>query len=162
VSQAKEFDAAKKSGFNILSRRDHSTFELSRKLKERGFSEIICAQVIAYLQSLQLLDDLKFIRQWSRFRLDLHSFGPLRLRKELLEKGLPCGEVDSFINHLPEEWAPEILVETALLKRYKDLAILKTEKNRRRVHDFLVRKGHSRAAIFSVFRKLSHQQKSND
>ncbi len=138
----------------MLSRRDHSTFEVSHKLKEKGFSEAACSQVVSYLKEIHLLDDHKFIRQWSRFRLDLHSFGPIRLRRELMEKGLPYGDVDLFINKLSGAWAPECLAETALLRRYKDPIMLQTRRNRRRAFDFLQRKGHSKAAILSAFKKV--------
>ncbi len=154
MNQVSDFDAAKKQAFDILSRRDHSTFELSRKLKEKGFSEAACAEVISYLKALHLLDDHKFIRKWSRFRLERHSYGPIRLQRELLEKGLPSNEVNLFIKNLSEEWDPEYLAETALLRRYKDPMILKALKNRRRAFDFLQRKGHSKAAIFSAFKKV--------
>jgi len=154
VNQDSDFSAAKKRAFDILSRRDHSTFELSQKLKEKGFSEASCSEVVSYLKSLHLLDDHKFIRQWSRFRLDLHSFGPIRLRRELMEKGLPSSEVDLFINNLSGDRSSESLAEAALLRRYKDPMSLQILKNRRRAFDFLQRKGHSKAAIFSVFKKI--------
>lgn len=154
MNQTSDFDAAKKKAIRILSRRDHSTFEITQKLKETGFPEAICFRVVRYLKEIHWLDDHKFIRQWSRFRLDLHGFGPIRLRRELLEKGLPAGEIELFINNLSEEWAPESLAETALLRRYKDPMTLKILKNRRKAFDFLLRKGHSRAVIFLVFRKL--------
>ncbi len=154
LSQSRDFKTAKKKAFDLLSRRDHSIFEVKHKLKEKGFSEAICMEVVSYLEKIDLLNDHKFIRQWSRFRLDLHGFGPIRLRRELREKGLPTDEVDLFVNTLSDEWSPEILAETVLLRRYKDLMLLQTPKNRRRAFDFLQRKGHSKTVIFAVFKKL--------
>ncbi len=147
------FEAAKKRAYELLSRRDHSPFEIAQKLREKQFSEAVIAEAIAYLQEIDLLNESRFIRHWSRFRFEQHGYGPIRLRQELLRKGLPTEHVDRFIEELSGEWDPARLVENALLRRYKDPSDLQTPTHRRRAFDFLQRKGHSAESILSVFRK---------
>ncbi len=147
------FQKAKQQAIKLLSRRDRTAFEIAQKLKEKEFPEAIVAEVLTYLKEIDLLNESRFIRNWSRFRVEQHHFGPIRLRKELLSKGLPPEEVDRFIDVLSEEWDPARVAELALLRRYKDLSRLQTPIDQRKAFDFLQRKGHSTDAILKAFRK---------
>jgi len=137
----------------MLSRRDRTAFEIAQKLKQKEFPEAIVSEVIAYLKEIDLLNESRFIRNWSRFRVEQHHFGPIRLRAELLSKGLESDEVDDFIATLSEEYDPAALAETALLRRYKNLSRLQTPTEQRKAFNFLQRKGHSTEAILKAFRK---------
>lgn len=149
----RSFKAAKKQAYKLLSRRDRSPFEIAQKLKEKQFSEATITETISYLKEIDLLNESRFIRHWSRFRLEQHSYGPIRLRRELLDKGLSTEDVDRFIEGLSGEWDPAHLTEKALLRRYKDPSALQTPIHRRRAFDFLQRKGHTTESILAVFRK---------
>jgi len=145
--------SAKKNAFRCLSRRDHSTHELAQKLHKKGFSRPIVLKVIDELTTLKLIDDTRFIETWSRFRMTHHHFGPLRLRQELLQKGLPSDDVSAYIQRISNTYRPENEVEKTLLRRYPDLGSLKEKNTCRRAFDFLKRKGHASEVIFKVFKK---------
>lgn len=148
------FESAKKAAYHILSYRDHSTHEVTKKLSAKGFSEERITQTLRFLREIQLLDDQKFARTWSRFRVEHHHYGPIRLRGELLKKGLPAEEVADLVKHLFQEYDPLHQIKTALTRRYKNPADLQEQKLRRRAFDYLLRKGHAPQAILSVFRKM--------
>ena len=148
------FESAKKAAYHILSYRDHSTHEVTKKLSAKGFSEERITQTLLFLKEIQLLDDQKFARAWSRFRVEHHHYGPIRLREELLKKGLPTEEVGDLVEHLAQEYDPLHQIETALTRRYKNPADLQEQQLRRRAFDYLRRKGHAPQAILSVFRKM--------
>lgn len=149
----RSFKTAKKKAYKLLSRRDHTPFEIAEKLREKQFSEATISETIAYLKEIDLLDESRFIRHWSRFRLEQHSYGPIRLRQELLSKGLPTLEVDCFIETFSGEWDPARLAEQAFLRRYKNPTVLSSPILRRRAFDYLQRKGHTTESILTVFKK---------
>lgn len=145
--------SAKKMAFQCLSRRDHSTHELSEKLCKKGFSKHTVSKTIDKLKDMHLLDDARFIETWSRFRINHHHFGPLRLRQELLKKGIPADDVASHIQNIANTTDLEAEAEKTLLRRYANPCQLKEKNARRRAFDFLRRKGHEIEMIYKVFRK---------
>jgi len=147
-------DAARKEAFKILSRRDRSACEVAQKLSKKGFSEEIVSAAILSLKNGRYLDDLRFARSWIRYRLESQHFGPIRLKKELREKGILPGEIDKVLREVGEECDLYFVVESALRSRYKDLSALQDPSLRRRAFDFLRRKGHSPEVIFKLFKKL--------
>lgn len=147
-------DAAKQAAYRILSYRDRSAHELREKLKEKGFSETVIAEVIPFLQEIGALNDLRFARQWAQSRTDYRHFGPVRLRRELLEKGISADETDAVLNQLSEERDPSASAEEALTRRFHDPALLGEPAVRQRAFAFLQRKGFSTETILKVLRKI--------
>ena len=148
------FEAAKKTAYKMLSRRDRTAHEIAQKLKEKGFSEATISETISSLKEVHLLDDLRFARGWARFRLESSHFGVIRLRRELLEKGIPPGDLDNILCQVAEEFDLISVAEAALSSRYKDLAILQDRTARRRAFDFLRRRGHPTENILRLFKKV--------
>jgi len=147
------FSDAKKTAYKILSYRDHSAHELIRKLSAKGYSEPNISKVVLFLKETNILNDLEFAERWSRARVERDHFGPVRLRQELLRKGLPLTDVEDQIQDICKEFDPFCQAEKALLSRYKDMGTLKDQTRCRRAFDFLRRKGHESAIILEVFKK---------
>lgn len=145
--------SAKKTAFQCLARRDHSSHELAEKLYKKGYSKSTVSKIINEFKQLKLIDDTRFIESWSRFRITLHHFGPLRLRQELLKKGIPSADVIAYMQNLSQTYDPKDEAEKTLLRRYPDPGQLKEKSARRRAFDFLRRKGHESDVIFKILKK---------
>ena len=146
--------AARETACALLARRDHTTHELSQKLKKRGFSETAVSAALSSLKGLRLLDDARFARRWVRCRMESDGFGPHRLKWELREKGIPPETISTVLHDAWEGVDPVSAAERALRRRYKDLARLGTQRACRRAAAYLARKGHSAEVIRALFRKL--------
>jgi regulatory protein len=81
--------AAKLVAFDLLARRAWSTRELGRRLRRRGAPADVVRAVVAELESRGYLDDEAFARWWAQTRAEGRHVGSLRLRRELLAKGIP-------------------------------------------------------------------------
>ena len=75
------------SALRILTRRDHTVFELLQKLKLRNFNEETIHKVLSECSRLNYLDDERtaqvFLKQLKR-----KGFGSVRIRHEFRKKGL--------------------------------------------------------------------------
>jgi regulatory protein len=80
----------------LLATREHSRAELSRKLHSRGFDAALVDAVIERLTLIGAIDEARLAEQYVAERAG-KGFGPLRIRAELREKGLPD---DLFDHHL--------------------------------------------------------------
>src|ERR1041385_3576916 len=76
------------AALRFLKIRPRSIFELRDKLAHKKFEPADIDATIAYLQSIQLLDDRAFTASWIRYRL-ARPFGFRRIITELKEKGIP-------------------------------------------------------------------------
>jgi regulatory protein len=139
-----------------LSRRAHTTFELSEKLKKRyQYSQPLAAQVIARLQELNLLNDQNYIRtaieQTTRFRLQ----GRLKVASRLYKKGISMKETEEIWNsmELPER---ELALQ-ALERAQKRFARVPQEKLYQKRAQFLASRGFSPEIIFELAKPHENQ-----
>ena len=92
-NEASYADVYNKS-LDLLSRREHSRFELVQKLIKRYGSINFLDEVINKLQELKLLDDQRFAEAYIKARTR-KGFGPRRLKAELQQRRVS----ESIINH---------------------------------------------------------------
>ena len=88
----------------LLATREHSRAELLRKLRARGFDDAGIAQALDRLVAEGALDEARMVEQYVAERA-AKGFGPLRIRSELYEKGLPDTLVDLHLDAMRDDWA---------------------------------------------------------
>ena len=104
----------------FLGRRDHSSFELSRKLHIRGFSKEVITSVLARLTDFGYLDDSRFAQAWVRARLKRHPEGRSHLVAGLAQRGVNRGIIQITLDtELSDEVMEESIIRAAekLLRR---------------------------------------------
>ncbi|MBI3804870.1 MAG: regulatory protein RecX [Nitrospirae bacterium] len=153
-TQSELIDRAKQTAYRMLSYRDRSIKEIETKLAQKGYSEAVVTLVIASLKEANYLDDDRFAHQWVRLRTEHRHLGPLRLKRELQEKGLSPEITEEAIQRLSTEGDPVAPAEAALRRRFKDPASLRDMKTRQRAYAFLQRKGFTTETIFKAFKKI--------
>jgi regulatory protein len=99
----------------LLARREHSTFELARKLRTRGFSQSDLDPVLSSLQANGLLSDERFVEMFVRSRIS-RGQGPLKIRAELRERGIADGLIEAYLDDSAESWGTR--AEEARAKRF--------------------------------------------
>jgi len=91
------------AALRLLGRRDHSCFELSQKLKQRGFSDDMISPVIATCIEMKYLDDGRFC-EGSVVRLRRKGYGVLRIVQKLKATRIDAIHIQKIIERqCPEE-----------------------------------------------------------
>jgi len=85
--------AIRQAALEILARRDHPTIELERKLEERGFANEAVGPVLQELAAKRFLDDDRYIEHFVSYHA-ARGQGPVRIKAELRQRGLPAGAID--------------------------------------------------------------------
>ena len=101
----------------MLARREHSAFELRRKLHHKDIADAEIEPAIAQLQREGLLSDERYAESYIHMRRS-KGYGPLRIELELKERGV--AERD-FRHHLYSEqigWSA--VLKAAYAKKYGD------------------------------------------
>lgn len=99
------------AAFKMLAARDHSRRELQRKLERRVSEEAVVQQVLADLERQGLISDQRFAETYVDQRCR-KGFGPLRIRAELIERGVDSALVADCLDIDESVWR-ELLAEVA-------------------------------------------------
>lgn len=134
---------AKEYVLNLLSYRERSCQEVKNRLREKGFRAEIRDRIVNSLKQAHLLDDERFAREWGRDRLSSRPMGARRLNQELRKKGIAPHIVDQTLEHLYADHDERQLAASALERRKDRYKALEGPKVRRRMADFLRRRGFS-------------------
>ena len=145
-------EKARAYAYNLLRIQPRSEKELSFRLKKKGFSESISKETVSLLKKKGLLNDLKFARAWVRARLKSNPKGDIVLRYELHTKGISGEIIDKVLSENPE--CEEVIAKRLAGDRIKALRGLPKLKAKKRLHDYLARRGFKCDIIEEVVNRL--------
>ena len=133
---------------DLLSRREHSTYELTQKLKKRDFELDEIEAALDRLQQENLLSDCRFIESIVNSRVNA-GFGPFKILYELRQKGISSEQAKDYLSGLSIEWEPLMAVQRS--KKYgPDLPVDYKEKMKQA--RFLQNRGFSPESVMRLFR----------
>ena len=138
--------SAKSVAVRLLSRREHSAFEIHDKLLKRDFDEAEITQAISELQQGGWLSDERFAEAYIRMR-QLKGFGPIRIAMELNERGVTESIVETYLHTEDEIWRQTL--EQQYLKKFNNKAIENYNDKAKRIR-FLQYRGFALDVIYQV------------
>jgi len=137
----------------LLSYRNRSEKELQERLRKKGFSELHISVTLKHLKQSGYLDDHALALDLKRQAFNNKLLGHNRARIFLLDRGLPDDIVNETMTYDEETEAQKIQV--LMDKKIKTMGICPDNKERKKLWDFLVRKGYSYNTIRNALRKLT-------
>ncbi len=138
--------SAKSVAVRLLSRREHSAFEIRDKLQKRDFDEAEIVQAITELQQGGWLSDERFAEAYIRMR-QLKGFGPIRIAMELSERGVDECIVDEYLRADDAAWQQTLVQQYQ--KKYRNKAIADYSDKAKRIR-FLQYRGFPLDQIYQV------------
>jgi regulatory protein len=97
---------------DILSRRDHSQWELQEKLKKKGVSYPEIQETIVWLKAKKYLNDATFARNYIERTIRTHTVGKRYLAYKLKAKRVPSDIINTVLKEIVSEE-----IETELMKK---------------------------------------------
>lgn len=141
------------AALRFLKIRPRSVFELRQKLAGKGFEPQEIEEVLGYLESIDLLNDRTFTASWIRYRL-ARPFGFRRIITELNQKGIDAEVIAAAVTAAKSEYAEsEVILEVAR-RRARVLAGIEPQKKKKRMADYLLRRGFSTDEVMKVIKKI--------
>ena len=141
--------SAKSVAVKLLSRREHSAFEIRDKLQKRDFEEEEIAQAIRDLEQGGWLSDERYAEAYIRMRQQ-KGFGPLRIAIELNERGVDERIIDTYLQDVEDSW--QQILEQQYLKKYKNRPVEDYSDKAKRIR-FLQYRGFHLDAIYRLVDK---------
>ena len=121
----------------LLTRREHSRRELTRKLTARGVERDDAVAAIDKLQAAGWQDDGRFAESLVRSRAAM-GHGPVRIRAELGMHGLDREAVAAALDTAEIDW--DVLARDLVLRRFGESAAGDRDQQRKAA-DWLLRRG---------------------
>ena len=134
---------AKDQALRYLSIRPHSTFELTRKMREKGYRNDTIQSALADLQNVGLVDDDAFARLYLQNEIHLKPVGRGLLRQKLRMRGISREATEELLR---EYFTIELEIEAAETHAQKFIQRnlnLEPKKLREKLFRFLQGKGFS-------------------
>jgi regulatory protein len=145
---AKPKRSAYDKALGLLARREHSRKELKTKLRRGGYEGEETAAALDRLGAQHYQDDDRFAVALLRTRI-AQGYGPLRLRVELKDHGVPDARIRQLLQEAEADW--DALAAAQLRRRYGAVPCADYAERARRAQ-FLLRRGFSAATVRSVTR----------
>lgn len=130
----------------MLARRDFSQFEISQKLKTKGYSEDIIAPILTDLSQSGYLNDQRYTENFIRSRRT-RGYGPERIRQELKIRGVTQETIAEQLQITDNAWLVE--ARKVWQKHFKG-QVPKDFKTKAKQMRFLQYRGFTQEQIESV------------
>mgnify|MGYP001581968472 CR=1 FL=1 len=158
IQQEEENSYAKQVALRFRSYRPRSQKEIKEYLVRQKFPEQAIRTALQFLEEAKLLDDAEFARMLSRDLIRKKPIGKVSLQQTLFKKGIGKEIISSILSEYFTQENEEALALTAAQKQYKKLlsSSKKTEaqKLRKKLFDFLARRGFSASTSFTVIKQI--------
>jgi regulatory protein len=139
---ARELSATQRA-LGLLTRREHSRKELTRKLTSRGMDAAEVETAVEKLSSDGWQNDARFAETLVRVRSS-GGYGPVRIRVELATHGLDRDAIAAALATFCGDWAE--IASDLVRRRFGPVAALDLNQ-RRKAADFLMRRGFESGAV---------------
>lgn len=123
----------------LLGRRAHSQEELRERMLRKGASGSVAEQVLQRLREYGFVDDEAFTSQFVASRSG--RYGSLRLRGDLLRKGVAEALVEAELGRVTEESQEEAALELLQRNAWRFTKGQDPRRDRARAWAFLARRG---------------------
>lgn len=141
---------------SLLSRRDHSEYELLMKLRQKGYAQG-CERAAERLKEQGYLDDLRFAQSYAAELIRLKGYGKGRVKQELFKKGV-SSEITAQV--LDEADFDEDRLAQIIDRKYR--RYLCDEKGVKKTVNALLRMGYSYGEIRNALNDVLFEQEIYD
>jgi regulatory protein len=150
--KTESFAKARDYAFLLLKFRLRSENELVQRLKLKKIPEETIREVISFLKEKRFIDDNVFAKAWLNSRLK-RPLGLRRIRQELRQKGIDKAVIETEVGSVKNYSEAETVLELAK-ERLGKLKAVEPIKAKRRVYEFLLRRGFSSQVVIDTLNQL--------
>ena len=144
---------AKGYALRLLKLRPRSMVELSRKMAGKGYDPAVIENVVDALTKMGLMDDAAFAKAWLQYRLN-RPMGFRRVERELIEKGIPRDVIRGHWDEVRDSYDELEVVRMLAKKRARQYNNIDPLKRKKRVMDYLARRGFQLDVIMKVIKEI--------
>ena len=155
VEHDEQYVDAKQTALNYLAHKPRTEEEVRRKLRKTDAPSTVIEDVIERLYELSYLDDEAYAEDYVRNRFASKKYGPVRIRRELVERGVDRHVADEAVADLFADEDPRAAAREHAEKRWGRLADEDDPRRRRqKLYRYLRRRGFTSDTINPILDDL--------
>lgn len=152
-------EEAKRSLERYCVYQDRCHKELEKKLREMKMIPEACDLILLHLMEHDFLNEERFARSFARGKFRIKQWGRRRIEIELKQRDISAYNIKAALSEiLPEEY--ENIFQEVSRKKFQSVHEPDFFKKRKKVADFLLRKGFESNKVYEVLRELEKENNS--
>ena len=163
LERDEQYVDAKQAALDYLAYKPRTEEEVRRKLGQEDVPSPVIEDVIARLYELEYLDDEAYAHDYAHNRFSSKKYGPVRIRRELTERGVDRRLADAAVDELFAEVDVTAAAWTHAEKRWPRLAGEDDPRRRRqKMYRYLRRRGFTSNTIRPILDELEQDGTRNE
>lgn len=156
IARRAEIFGARVVAMRMLASRALPSFELVKRLVQRGHPRETAETAVRALVDAGLVNDAEFARHFARTRSRRRRLGPMRLQRELQRFGIAKGQAEAAVQEALDADGVDVaaLLKEAAARKLKSLAGKDPLKARRSLRAYLLRQGFPPGDIAAFMKQL--------
>ncbi|SMO77367.1 regulatory protein RecX [Fodinibius sediminis] len=139
----------------LLGRRDHARRELQTKALKKEYPREVIHEVLDELEAQGYIDDTAFAKKYAVDKFRLNSWGPAKIKAHLYKKGIQRSVARKSVNAVfNDEDLEETFIHLISKRKSHFLREEHLLKRKKKVVDYLARKGFRSSSIYRSIDKL--------
>jgi regulatory protein len=158
VEQDEAYVEAKHRALEYLAHKPRTEEEVRRKLRRQEVGRSIIDDVVARLYELDYLDDESYARDYVRNRFASKKYGPVRIRRELVERGVDRALAGQAVDDFFADEDPMAAAREHAEKRWPRLSDEEDVRRRKqKLYRYLRRRGFTSDTIYPILDELERR-----
>jgi regulatory protein len=153
-----QYVRAKQRALDYLAHKPRTEAEVRRKLRRQDAPEPVIEDVVARLYELSYLDDEAYAEDYVRNRFASKKYGPVRIRRELVERGVDRHTAEAAVDDLFAEKNLRAVAREHAEKRWGRLADEEPRRRRQKLYRYLRRRGFPSDTITPLLDELEQEK----
>ncbi|RKD34496.1 regulatory protein RecX [Thermohalobacter berrensis] len=143
--------------YRLLTYKARTKDQMFKKLSKAGYDDHVIKKVINKLEDLGYIDDKEFVKSYIDSRLNNKPMGKIRIKYELLSKGIKEETIDSILNsHNLSEYENAIKL---IKKKIKGNYDIMEKKDELKIKRFLQRRGFNYEVINKAVKRVKDEER---
>jgi len=154
IERDEQYIRAKQRALNYLAHKPRTEAEVRRTLRNDDAPAPVVEDVVARLYELNYLDDEAYARDYAHNRFANKKYGPIRIRRELTERGVDRHVAETAVDTLFDDRDPMDAARTHAEPRWNRLADEEPRRRKQKLYRYLRRRGFTSDTIYAVLDEL--------
>ncbi len=152
-------EEAKRAMEHYCVYQDRCHQEVEKKLREIRMIPQACELILLHLMEHDFLNEERFARSFARGKFRIKQWGQRRIVNELKQRDISAYNIKAGLSEIsPDEY--ETVFQEVSRKRYESVNESNVFKKRKKVADFLLRKGFESNKVYEVLKDLEKENNS--
>lgn len=152
-------DEAKRSLEKYCAYQDRCHAEVEKKLRDMGMIPEARELIFLHLMEHDFLNEERFARSFARGKFRIKQWGKKRIERELKIREISTYNIKAGLSEIDKEEYEKVFIEVSK-KRFLSIQEKNVFKKRKKVADFLLRRGFESNKIYEVIKDMERENNS--